>query len=99
MKRESRLQKKFGIGRADSFVSTRARSNGAAASFSQIFIVPLYGLRKAMNLPSGEIRAPVISGLPKNTSRSISGGKLFCAETGWSALKKATHDRSNKTKK
>src|SRR5688500_3822646 len=99
MKRESRLQKKLEIGRAVSFVSTRARSNGSSTPFNQIFIVPLYGFRKAMNFPSGEIRALAISGLPKNTSRSITGGKLFCAETGWSALKKATPDKSIKTKK
>src|SRR5688500_19755124 len=41
---------------------------------------PLNGLMKAMNAPSGEICAPAISGSPKNSSRSISGGG--CAHTG-----------------
>lgn len=34
-----------------------------------------------MKRPSGEICAPEISGLPKKSSRSMSGGSLpFCAE-------------------
>src|SRR3954464_34723 len=35
---------------------------------------PLYGLRKEMSLPSGEISAPEISGSSKNSSRSMRGG-------------------------
>ncbi len=54
----------------------------------------LYGLRKAMNLPSGEICAPAISGLPKKISRSISGGRLFCAAAE-DAIDRATAATSN----
>src|SRR5262245_36742834 len=36
--------------------------------------VSFQGLRKATYLPSGESWAPAISGLPKNSSRSMSGG-------------------------
>src|SRR4028118_130297 len=93
---ESRLQKKLGIGRAVSLVKTRARSNGSSAPFSQIFIVPLYGLRNAMNFPSGDIRAPLISGLPKKISRSIIGGKLFCAITPRLMLENVKHNKVDK---
>jgi hypothetical protein len=41
-----------------------------------MFSVPFQGLRKAMYLPSGESVALLISGLPKNSSRSMSGGWL-----------------------
>jgi len=41
-----------------------------------------------MKRPSGEIWAPEISGLPKNSSRSMSGGSLpFCAEIVAGAVK------------
>ena len=43
-----------------------------------------------MNLPSGEIVALAISGLPNNILRSISGGKPFCA--GAVALSRKMHD-------
>lgn len=42
-----------------------------------------------MNLPSGEIDALAISGLPSNISWSISGGKPFCA--GAVALSRKMH--------
>ena len=51
-----------------------AAVNSSEAFFTQIFLVPLYGLIKLMNLPFGESWAPDISGSPKNISRSISGG-------------------------
>src|SRR5947209_2544915 len=54
---------------------------------------------KAMNLPSGESCAPEISGSPKNSSRSINGGRPFCraeARAGESATAEATQ-RAAKT--
>src|SRR5882724_12614777 len=77
----SRLQKYAGIGRVVSAVIGLAESKGASVRLTQTLRVPLNGLTKAMNLPSGETCAPAISGSPKNTSRSISGGMPFgCAE-------------------
>src|SRR6185503_16917574 len=55
---ESRDQKVLLIGRFVSAVSNLAFSNGSSARLTQMFIVSLYGLRKAMNFPSGEIEAP-----------------------------------------
>src|SRR5918993_3655600 len=75
----SRLQKNCLGGRLVSLVSRRALANGSSARLTQMFTVPLWGLRKAMNLPSGEICAPEISELPNISSRSISGGIPFCA--------------------
>ena len=76
----SRLQKYDGIGRAVSAVIGRAFSNGSSVVLTQMLRVPLNGLTKAMNLPSGEIWAPEISGSPKNDSRSMTGGNPFaCA--------------------
>src|SRR5437867_12494341 len=77
----SRLQKYDGIGRAVSAVIGRAFSNGSSVVLTQMLRVPLNGFTKAMNLPSGEIWAPEISGSPKKSSRSISGGKPFCCAT------------------
>src|SRR2546422_9418057 len=77
----SRLQKYAGIGRAVSAVIGFAFSKGSSVVFTQILRVPLNGLMKAMNLPSGEICAPEISGSPKNNSRSIKGGGPFCCAT------------------
>src|SRR5688572_14861009 len=54
--------------------------NGSSVFLTQMLRVPLKGLIKAMKAPSGEICAPEISGSPKNSSRSISGG--CCAHTG-----------------
>src|SRR6266853_3749415 len=65
------------MGRVVSAVSGFAESKGASVALIQILRVPLNGLIKAMNLPSGEICAPAISGSPKNNSRSISGGWPF----------------------
>src|SRR5579884_570411 len=45
-----------------------------------MFRVSFQGLRKARYLPSGEISAAAISGLPKRISRSISGGNPLAAE-------------------
>jgi hypothetical protein len=70
----SRLQKNAGIGRRVSAVSRFACANGSATPFTQMFIVPFHGLRNAMYRPSGEIVPVAISGLPKNSSRSMSGG-------------------------
>src|SRR5688500_20321868 len=70
----SRLQKNAGIGRFVSAVIRFAAVNGSATPFTQRFIVPFHGLRNAMWRPSGEIVPVAISGLPKNNSRSMSGG-------------------------
>src|SRR5438552_12296980 len=77
----SRLQKYAGIGRVVSAVSAFALSKGSSVRLTQTLRVPLKGLIKAMNLPSGEICAPEISGSPKKSSRSIMGGKPFCCAT------------------
>src|SRR5712691_2930934 len=58
-----------------------AVSKASSVRFTQMLRVPLNGLMKAMNLPSGEICAPEISGSPKNNSRSIKGGSPFCCAT------------------
>src|SRR5437867_5281531 len=77
----SRLQKYAGIGRVVSAVIGFALSKDSSVRLTQTLRVPLRGLIKAMNLPSGEICAPEISGSPKKSSRSIMGGKPFgCAE-------------------
>jgi hypothetical protein len=70
----SRLQKNPGIGRFVSAVIRFAAVNGSETPFTQRFIVPFHGLRNAMWRPSGEIVPVAISGLPKNSSRSMSGG-------------------------
>jgi hypothetical protein len=62
------------IGRVLSLVTGLAESNGSSVRLTQTLRVPLNGFTKAMNLPSGEICAPEISGSPKKSSRSISGG-------------------------
>ena len=62
------------MGRFGSAVINRAAVNGSPAFFTHTLRVSLYGLMNAMYLPSGESWAPVISGLPKNSSRSSSGG-------------------------
>src|SRR6185369_13634293 len=68
------------IGRLVSAVMGLALVNGSDVFFTQTLRVPLKGLRKAMKAPSGEIWAPAISGSPKKSSRSITGG--LCAHTG-----------------
>src|ERR1700682_639536 len=70
----SRLQKYCRMGRLVSAVTGFALSKGSAVRFTQTLRVPFSGFTKAMNCPSGEIRAPEISGSPKNNSRSINGG-------------------------
>src|SRR2546425_2078180 len=78
----SRLQKYAGIGRVVSAVIGFALSKDSSVRSTQTLRVPFKGLIKAMNLPSGEICAPEISGSPKKSSRSIMGGGLFgCAAT------------------
>src|SRR5207249_7957565 len=77
----SRLQKYAGIGRVVSAVIGFALSKDSSVRLTQTLRVPLRGLIKAMNLPSGEIWAPEISGSPKKSSRSIIGGRPF----GWAA--------------
>ena len=47
-----------------SAVSGLAESKGAAVALTQMLRVPLNGLMKAINLPSGDICAPAISGSP-----------------------------------
>src|SRR3954471_21986716 len=77
----SLLQKYWVTGRLVSLVISLAADHGAVTGFTQTLRVSLYGLRNEMNFPSGEIWAPEISGLPKKSSRSISGGSFpFWAE-------------------
>src|SRR5260370_39945109 len=77
----SRLQKYAGIGRVVSAVIAFALSKGSSVRLTQTLRVPLKGLIKAMNLPSGEICAAEISGSPKKSSRSIIGAGPVWAET------------------
>src|SRR5882762_6348261 len=70
----SRLQKKAGIGRLVSAVMGLAAEKGSSVRFTQMLRVFLKGLENAMYAPSGEIWAPLISGSPKKSSRSRSGG-------------------------
>src|SRR6185436_15270561 len=78
----SRLHRYAGIGRFGSLVTRCALSNGSAAFFTQTFRVSFHGLRNAMYCPSGEICAPAISGLPKKSSLSLSGGCAASALAG-----------------
>src|ERR1700744_1794919 len=71
---ESRDQKYPPTGRFASALIGRAAENGSFARFTQIFLTPLYGFRKEIHPPSGEISAPAICTSPKNALRSISGG-------------------------
>src|SRR5687767_7162043 len=82
MERLSRLQKKAGMGRLLSAVTRRAEVYGSPTFFTHTLRVSFQGFRKAMYLPSGEICAPAISGLPKNSSRSSSGGSPAAALAG-----------------
>ena len=61
------------MGRFVSLVTRRAAEKGSAVRLTQTLRVPLNGLMKAMNFPSGESWAPLISGSPKKSSRSRSG--------------------------
>src|SRR6185437_11151496 len=92
----SRDQKKPGIGRLVSAVIGFALVNGSAVFFTQMFRVPLNGLRNAMSAPSGEICAPAISGSPNKSSRSIMGG--LCAHTGTANVTSNKVDRISKPK-
>src|SRR2546428_4840344 len=97
----SRLQKYAGIGRVVSAVIGLALSKDSSVRLTQTLRVPFRGLIKAMNLPSGEICAPEISGSPKKSSRSIMGGKPLCwAAAGRDAkssrLANATEERANR---
>src|SRR4051794_17097836 len=74
---ESRDQKYDATGLFWSLVIGRAAAKGSLTPFTHTFIVPVRGLTNEIYLPSGEIWAPAYSGLPKSTSRSISGG--ICA--------------------
>src|SRR5260370_39874280 len=71
----ARVQRNVGIGRLVSVVRRRAAEKGSSVFFTQMLRVSFHGFWNAMYLPSGEICAPEISGLPKRSSRSISGGK------------------------
>src|ERR1041384_535412 len=84
----SLLQKYWVTGRLVSLVISLAAVHGSLTPFTQTLRVSLYGFRKEMYLPSGDIWAPEISGLPKNSSRSMIGGSLpFCAGASAGALK------------
>ena len=72
----SRLQKKPGMGRLVSAVTSVALSNGSSVFLTQTLRVLFHGFTKAMYLPSGEICAPEISGSPKNNSLSSTGRLL-----------------------
>src|SRR2546423_6285954 len=72
----SLLQKYCVTGLLVSLVISLAAVHESLTRFTQMLRVSLYGLRKEMYLPSGDIWAPEISGLPKNSSRSMSGGSL-----------------------
>src|SRR5579871_4401863 len=63
------------MGRPVSAVSRRAASNGSSRNLTHTFRVSCHGLTNARYLPSGDNVAAVISGLPKNSSRSIKGGR------------------------
>src|ERR1700683_800041 len=76
MNLESRVHRKPATGRAVSVVIRRAELKGSSVFFTQIFLVSFQGFRNARYRPSGESWAPEISGLPNNSSRSISGGRL-----------------------
>src|SRR5690242_1185395 len=90
----SRDQKKVGMGRLVSAVMGFALVNGSPVFLTQTLRVPLNGLTNAMNVPSGEIWAPAISGSPKKISRSITGG--LCAQTGAAS---AISDRVNRIRR
>src|SRR5579863_1201102 len=62
-------------GRLVSVVSNLAELKGSPVFFTQILRVFDQGFRNARYFPSGETSAPVISGSPKSSSRSMSGGK------------------------
>src|SRR2546423_1840819 len=72
----SLLQKYCVTDRLVSLVMSLDAVHGSLTRFTQMLRVSLYGLRNEMYLPSGDIWAPEISGLPKNSSRSMSGGSL-----------------------
>src|ERR1043166_586493 len=64
------------MGRAVSAVTRRAASNGSSRFLTQTFSVSFHGLTKARYVPSGDRVAAMISGLPKNNSRSIRTGRF-----------------------
>src|SRR5258708_10489715 len=70
----SRLHNQGPMGRFVSVVTSQAQLNGAWDFFTHRLRVSFQGLMKAMYLPSGEICAPVISGFPNNSSRSMRAG-------------------------
>ena len=80
-------------GRFGSAVTRWALSYGSPVFFTQTLRVSFQGFRKAVHFPSGESWAPAISGLPKKSSRSRTGGwpfgavafvtGAFAAETGF----------------
>src|SRR6185295_16196559 len=57
-----------------SVVRRRAELNGSSVLFTHRLRVSFQGLMNARYLPLGEIWAPVISGFPNNSSRSINAG-------------------------
>src|SRR5215471_7272999 len=92
----SRLQKYPGIGRVVSAVIGFALSKASSVRLIQMLRVSLNGLMKAMNLPSGEIWAPLISGSPKINSRSMMGTVPdFCAKPA-GAESRRTHNATVK---
>src|ERR1700730_6024011 len=72
----SRLHIQVPIGRFVSVVNSLAELNGSSVFLTHKFRVFFHGLMNARYSPSGETCAPVISGFPNNSSRSIS----TCAE-------------------
>jgi hypothetical protein len=77
-----------------------ASANGSSAFFTQTFLVPLNGLMNDRYVPSGDNCDPEISGSPKKSARSITGGcPLDCAEampltSATAAPHHTTHERT-----
>ena len=81
------------MGRFVSAVTRRAASKGSAVFLTQMLRVSLQGLRKATYWPSGESWAAEISGLPKNSSRSRTGGGAAAAAPATRPKASARHAR------
>src|ERR1700734_3102885 len=95
----SRVKKYPATGRLLSVVISRAALNGSPTAFTYTLRVSFHGFRNAMYWPLGEICAPAISGFPKRSSRSISGGKPFvflsCARTAVASSNKQMKPQKN----
>src|SRR5580698_9288819 len=92
------VQKNPATGRLLSVVINRAALKGSLTPFTYTFRVSFQGFKNAIYWPFGDNSAAAISGLPKITSRSISGGRpadfVSCAPAA-----KTSGKRHNKTRK